>query len=339
MSSTEDAEGSGAPRHLPVLLDRIVELLAPALGRDGSVIVDGTLGLGGHSEAVLERIPTCRLVGIDRDQHALALASERLAPFGERFTPVHAVYDELPDVIADLGLREVDAVLFDLGVSSMQLDVRERGFAYAEDAPLDMRMDDSTGPTAADVLNTYSAADLTRILRDYGEERFASRIAGAIVRRRETAPWTTSGPLVELLYEVIPAPARRTGGHPAKRTFQALRMEVNDELAVLRRAIPAAVQAIGVGGRVVVESYHSLEDRLVKQAFTAATRLDVPPDLPFVPEGMEPTHRLLTRGAEQADEAEVARNPRAASVRLRAVERVRPSATPLKKPAQPRGTS
>ncbi|GAB7003747.1 16S rRNA (cytosine(1402)-N(4))-methyltransferase RsmH [Nocardioides sp. AN3] len=335
MSSTG---GAGAPRHVPVLLDRIVELLTPALDHDGAVMVDCTLGLGGHSEAVLARIPTCRLVGIDRDQHALAMAGERLTPYGDRFTGVHAVYDELPEVMADLGLGSVDAVLFDLGVSSMQLDVRDRGFAYAEDAPLDMRMDDSTGPTAADVLNTYSAADLTRVLREYGEERFASRIAAAIVRRRETTPWTTSGPLVELLYDVIPAPARRTGGHPAKRTFQALRMEVNDELAVLRRAIPAAVEAVGVGGRVVVESYHSLEDRLAKQAFTAATRLDVPPDLPFVPEGMEPTHRLLTRGAERADEAEIALNPRAASVRLRALERVRPSTT-SKSPTTPRGAS
>jgi 16S rRNA (cytosine1402-N4)-methyltransferase len=322
MSSTE---GTGAPRHVPVLLDRIVALLEPALAREGAVVVDCTLGLGGHSEAILERIPGCRLVGIDRDQHALSMARERLAAYGDRFTGVHAVYDELPEVMADLRLASVDGVLFDLGVSSMQLDVRERGFAYAEDAPLDMRMDDSTGPTAADVLNTYSAGELTRILREYGEEKFASKIAAAIVRQRETTPWTTSGPLVELLYDVIPAPARRTGGHPAKRTFQALRMEVNDELAVLRRAIPAAVEAVGVGGRVVVESYHSLEDRLVKRVFTSVTQLDVPPDLPFVPEGMQPTHRLLTRGAERADEAEIAQNPRAASVRLRAVERVRPS--------------
>jgi len=332
------SEGTGAPRHVPVLLDRIVELLAPALARPGAVIVDGTLGLGGHSEAILQRIPGCRLLGIDRDQHALAMAGERLAAYGDRFTPVHAVYDELPDVMADLGLTAVDAVLFDLGVSSMQLDVRERGFAYAEDAPLDMRMDDSTGPTAADVLNTYDVRDLARVLREYGEEKFAAKIAAAIVRRRETTPWTTSGPLVELLYAVIPAPARRTGGHPAKRTFQALRMEVNDELAVLRRAIPAAVEAIAVGGRVVVESYHSLEDRVVKQAFTAVTKLDVPPDLPFVPAGMEPTHRLVTRGAEQADDAEIAQNPRAASVRLRAIERVRPSSSP-KNSTPPRGAS
>ncbi len=311
--------------HDPVLLDRVVALLAPALTRDGAVLVDATLGLGGHTEAVLTRCEPARVIGIDRDPDALALAAQRLAPFGDRFTGVHAVYDELPDVLHDLGLDAADAVLFDLGVSSMQLDVPERGFAYAVDAPLDMRMDNTTGPSAAEVLNTYSVGDLTRVLRDYGEEKFALKIARAVVRRRETKPFTTSAALVELLYAEIPAPARRTGGHPAKRTFQALRMEVNDELAVLRRAIPAAIDAIAVGGRVVVESYHSLEDRLVKQAFTAATRSTVPIDLPFVPEGSEPALRLVTRGAEQADEDEVAANPRAASVRLRALERIAPS--------------
>jgi 16S rRNA (cytosine1402-N4)-methyltransferase len=205
----------------------------------------------------------------------------------------------------------------------MQLDVRERGFAYSEDAPLDMRMDSTTGRTAADVLNTYPPAELARILRDYGEEKFARKIAAAIVREREKEPFSTSARLVDLLYAEIPAPARRTGGHPAKRTFQALRMEVNDELAVLRRAIPAAIESIAPGGRVVVESYHSLEDRLVKQAFTAASRSDVPVDMPFVPEGHEPGFRLVTRGAEKAPAAEIALNPRAASVRLRALERVR----------------
>ena len=313
-----------AASHVPVLLDRVVDLLMPALDRPGAVLVDATLGLGGHTEAVLARCAPVRVIGIDRDPDALAMAGERLASYGERFTGVHAVYDEIPDVLASLGLPDVAGVLFDLGVSSMQLDVRERGFAYAVDAPLDMRMDGTTGPTAADVLNTYSAADLSRILHEYGEERFARRIARAVVSRREDAPFTTSGRLVELLYDVIPAPARRTGGHPAKRTFQALRMEVNDELAVLRRALPAAIDAIGVGGRVVVEAYHSLEDRLVKRAFTAATRLDVPDDLPFVPAGQEPALRLVTRGAEQADADETAANPRAASVRLRALERIAP---------------
>jgi len=314
-----------SPHHVPVLLDRVVALLAPCLQQPGSVMVDATLGLGGHTEAILTRCELARVVGIDRDPAALEMARARLAPYGERFTGVHAVYDELPQVMEELGLDAVDAVFFDLGVSSMQLDVRERGFAYAADAPLDMRMDSTTGRTAADVLNTYSAAELTRVLRDYGEEKFARKIAAAIVRQREQAPFATSARLVELLYAEIPAPARRTGGHPAKRTFQALRMEVNDELAVLRRAIPAAIDAIAVGGRVVVESYHSLEDRVVKRAFTEATRSTVPEDLPFVPEGSAPALRLVTRGAERADETEIQQNPRAASVRLRAVERISPS--------------
>ncbi|GAA4095645.1 16S rRNA (cytosine(1402)-N(4))-methyltransferase RsmH [Nocardioides kongjuensis] len=322
--------GGRSPRHVPVLLDRVVALLAPALDHDGAVLVDCTLGLGGHSEAVLERLPQARVIGIDRDPQALAMSRERLAPYGDRFTGVQAVYDEIADVVADQGLPRdggVDAVLFDLGVSSMQLDLPERGFAYAVDAPLDMRMGD-TGPTAADVLNTYSAADLARVLRDYGEEKMARRIADAVVRERQVEPFSSSARLVELLYDVIPAPARRTGGHPAKRTFQALRMEVNDELRVLQRAMPAAVDVIGVGGRVVVESYHSLEDRLVKRTFAAATRLDVPDDLPFVPEGAEPSYRLVTRGAEQATPSEVEENPRAASVRLRAIERIRANTRP-----------
>lgn len=314
-----------APRHVPVLLDRVVALLAPALDHPGAVLIDATLGLGGHSEAVLARCTQARVVGIDRDPQALAMSRERLASYGDRFTGVHAVYDEIPDVMADLGLREVAGVLFDLGVSSMQLDLPERGFAYSVDAPLDMRMDGSTGPTAADVLNTYSAAELTRVLQQYGEEKMAKRIAAAVVRERAVEPFTSSARLVELLYASIPAPARRTGGHPAKRTFQALRMEVNDELRVLERAMPAAIEAIGVGGRVVVESYHSLEDRLVKRAFADATRSTVPDDLPFLPEGSEPSYRLVTRGAEQANDAEIEENPRAASVRLRAIERTRPS--------------
>jgi 16S rRNA (cytosine1402-N4)-methyltransferase len=313
------------PSHDPVLLDRVVALLQPALDHAGAVLVDATLGLGGHSEAVLTRCELTRVVGIDRDPEALGLAADRLAPFGDRFRGVHATYDEIPDVLADLGLDHADGVLFDLGVSSLQLDVADRGFAYRQDAPLDMRMDPTSGPTAADVLNTYSQAELTRVLREYGEERFAPRLARAIVREREREPFSTSARLVELLYAEIPAPARRTGGHPAKRTFQALRIEVNDELGVLRRAVPAAIDAVSVGGRVVVESYHSLEDRLVKQAFAAVTTVDVPPDLPFIPEDRQPALRLVTRGAERAGEHEIAVNPRAASVRLRAVERIRPS--------------
>ncbi len=310
------------PTHVPVLLDRVVALVAPALDHPGAVLVDATLGLGGHAEAVLDRCPQAHLVGVDRDEHALVLAGERLARHAGRTTLVHAVYDEIPDVLAEEGIGAVDGILFDLGVSSMQLDVRERGFAYAEDAPLDMRMDDTEGITAAEVLNSYPVGDLARILRTYGEEKFARQIARAIVKARETEPFAGSARLVDLLRDTIPAPARRTGGHPAKRTFQALRIEVNDELGVLRRAVPAAIDSIRVGGRVVVMSYHSLEDRLVKRAFTAATTSAAPPDLPVVPDQMQPPLRSLTRGAEKASAEEIAQNPRAASVRLRAVERL-----------------
>ncbi len=314
------------PRHVPVLLDRVVALVAPALERSGSVMVDATVGLAGHSAAILGRCPGSRLVGIDRDPEALAIAAERLAPYANRTTLVHAVYDELPRVLADLGLRRVHGVLFDLGVSSMQLDVRERGFAYAQDAPLDMRMDGAGPLTAADVLNTYSTAELTRVLSRYGEERFARRIAAAIVRTRARRPFSTSAPLVELIRQSIPAAARRTGGNPAKRTFQALRIEVNDELGALERALPAAVGSLAVGGRVVVMSYHSLEDRLVKQVLTRRATSTAPPDLPVVPPGHEPELRLLTRGAETASKTEIDANPRAASVRVRAAERVREAA-------------
>ncbi len=314
--------------HVPVLRERVLALVAPALERPGSVLVDATLGLGGHTEAVLERVPEARVVGIDRDPDALARSRERLQPYADRMTFAHAVYDDLPDVLAELGLPSVQGVLFDLGVSSMQLDREDRGFAYAEDAPLDMRMDGSTGRTAADVLNTYPAEELARVLRDYGEERFARRIAGRIVTEREREPFTRSARLVDLVRDAIPAATRRTGGHPAKRTFQALRIEVNDELAVLRRALPAAVDALAVGGRVVVMSYHSLEDRIAKQVLARGARTMAPPDLPVVPESHRPLLRLLTRGAEQATADEVASNPRARSVRLRAAERVRPGLLP-----------
>jgi len=314
------------PRHVPVLLDRVVALLAPALQEPGAVLVDATLGLGGHTEAVLTEYPQAHVVGIDRDPQALDRSRRRLEPFGDRVTLVHAVYDEIPAVLRDLGLPHVHGVLFDLGVSSMQLDLRERGFAYAEDAPLDMRMDETAGRTAAEVLNTYPVEELARVLREYGEERFARRIAERIVREREREPFSTSARLVDLVRDAIPAATRRTGGNPAKRTFQALRIEVNDELAVLRRALPAALDAVTVGGRVVVMSYHSLEDRLTKQILARNSTTDVPPDLPVVPESHQPLLRLVTRGAEKASDDEVAENPRARSVRLRAAERVRPGA-------------
>lgn len=311
--------------HRPVLAARCLELLAPALAEPGCVMVDATLGMGGHAELVLTACPEARVIGIDRDQQALALASARLAGFGARFAPVHATYDRIGEVVEQaLGAAaRVQAVLLDLGVSSLQLDDPERGFAYAQDAPLDMRMDQSTGPTAADLLATASEPELRRILREYGEERFAGRIAAAVVRRRATEPVRRSGELVELVRESIPAAARRTGGNPAKRTFQALRIAVNSELDVLERALPRAVEVLAVGGRIVVESYQSLEDRAVKRVLAAGASTTTPPGVPVVRPDDEPYLRLLTRGAEEADEQERAANPRSASVRLRAAERVR----------------
>lgn len=319
--------GPARDRHVPVLRDRIVEILAPALQHAGAVVVDGTLGMGGHAEALLDTCPQARLVGVDRDTEALSLAGERLARFGDRFTPVHAVYDEVPQVLADLGLQTADGMLFDLGVSSLQLDADDRGFAYRVDTPLDMRMDQSTGITAADVLNTYAVEDLTRVLRDYGEERFARKIARAVERRRAQEPFTTSGALVQLLHEVVPAASQRSGGHPAKRTFQALRIEVNQELSVWAEALPAALHVLPVEGRIAVLSYHSLEDRITKQALAAGATSSAPPDLPVeLPEHL-PWLQLLTRGAEKASEAEIRSNPRAASVRLRAARRTRSTST------------
>lgn len=313
-------------RHVPVLLGRVLELLAPALTAPGAVVVDATLGMGGHAEALLVAHPQARLIGIDRDTDALALATARLAPFETRITLVHAVYDQLPVVLAELGLEAVDGILFDLGVSSLQLDETERGFSYAHDAPLDMRMDRTTGITAADVVNTYTAAEIARVLRVYGEERFALRIANAIVQERSRQPLVSASRLAELVRDAIPAATRRTGGHPAKRTFQALRIEVNAELAALERAVPAAVAAVRVGGRVVVLSYQSLEDRLVKQVFAAGAASTSPSELPVELPDHAPRLRLLTRGADQASPAEIAANPRAASVRLRAIERIRQAA-------------
>lgn len=314
-----------AERHVPVLLQRCVDLLAPALAEPGSVLVDGTLGMGGHTEAVLEQVPTARVVGIDRDPHAIERATRRLERFGDRFRAVHAVYDEIADVVAQAVGAPVQGVLMDLGVSSLQIDERERGFSYAHDAPLDMRMDPTVGRTAADVLNTYDERELTRVLREYGEERFAQRIARAVVRRREDRPWERSAELVDLVRASIPAATRTTGGNPAKRTFQALRIEVNGELEVLARAVPAAVDVLAVGGRIVVESYHSLEDRLVKRELAAGATVSAPAGLPVVPEADEPYLRLLTRGAEEAPPEERETNPRSASVRLRAAERLRPT--------------
>jgi len=308
------------------MLERVLGLLAPAVTGPAAVVVDATVGLGGHAEALLRRFPGVRLVGLDRDPQALALCTARLADFAGRTTLVHAVYDDLPAVLERLGLPHVQGVLFDLGVSSLQLDAAQRGFAYAQDAPLDMRMDQTGGTTAADVVNTYPVGELTRVLRVYGEERFARRIAQALVRERGRGAITSTARLSDLVRESIPAATRRTGGHPAKRTFQALRVEVNDELGALTRALPAAVRALAVGGRVVVLSYQSLEDRIVKRVLTAGARSTAPAGLPVEPAGSEPELRLLTRGAERPDAEELARNPRAASALLRAAERIREAA-------------
>jgi 16S rRNA (cytosine1402-N4)-methyltransferase len=318
---------AGGPVHVPVMLAEIVALLAPALeapvgaAGDAPVLVDCTLGLAGHAAALLQACPHAHLVGLDRDPQALEQARTRLAPFRDRVTLVEAVYDELPEVLAELGRPRVQGVLLDLGLSSLQIDDPSRGFAYAQDAPLDMRMGRQE-LTAAQVLNTYSAAELTSILRRYGEERFADRIARRIVSERERAPFENSGRLVELLYAAIPAATRKTGGHPAKRTFQALRIEVNGELAALEAVLPSAVAALALGGRIAVLAYHSLEDRLVKQLLAARSTDRAPRDLPVVPEGLGPELRLLTRGAQRPTAEESAVNPRAASARLRAAVRI-----------------
>lgn len=317
--------------HIPVLAERVGDLIAPALAGDAPVMIDATLGLGGHCAALLAAHPRLRVIGIDRDPAALHHAQDRIAAlgFGDRLIPVHTVYDDIPGALHTAGFparAAVNAILFDLGVSSMQLDRSERGFAYAVDAPLDMRMDPTTGVTAAEVLAEYPEKNIARILREYGEERFAARIARAVVRARATSPITTSTQLVALLRDAIPAAAQRSGGHPAKRTFQALRIEVNDELGALRRAIPAALDALAVGGRVVVMSYQSLEDRIVKRAIAPLTVSSTPLDLPVELAGTEPRFQWLTRGAEQPTDAEIERNPRAASARLRAAERVRAAA-------------
>ncbi len=309
--------------HVPVMLERVLELLAPALTGAHPVVVDANLGLGGHTEALLAAHPALHVIGIDRDPFAIDFSTRRLQPYAGRISLVHATSDELASVLARLGREKVDGVLFDLGVSSPQLDEAERGFAYSYDAPLDMRMDTSQELTAEAVINTYSAGELTRILRDYGEERFAPRVAGLIIKERAKEAITSTKRLADIVREAIPAATRRTGGNPAKRTFQALRIEVNAELAALEAALPASLDALTLGGRVVVLSYHSLEDRLAKQVLTARTRDTSPPGLPVPLPAHQPRFRLLTRGAELPTEEETTRNPRAASARLRAAERIR----------------
>lgn len=320
-----------AEQHVPVMLTEITQLLVPALTPADPavtpVLVDCTLGLGGHAAALLEACPQARLIGLDRDTDALSVAEQRLAPYADRIDLVHAVYDELPEILAERNIDGVQGILLDLGLSSLQIDRTDRGFAYATDAPLDMRMDRTQELTAAEVVNSYPVRDLARILREYGEERFADRIASAIGRERESAPITDSARLVRVISGAVPMAARRSksnksGGHPAKRTFQALRIEVNHELEALRNVLPEAVAALQIGGRIVVLAYHSLEDRLVKQVLRLASSDRAPRDLPVVPPELGPELRLLTRGAQRPSEAESATNPRARSARLRAAERI-----------------
>jgi 16S rRNA (cytosine1402-N4)-methyltransferase len=311
--------------HVPVMLDEVLDHLAPAASRPGALAVDATLGAGGHTEALLTAHPGLTVIGVDRDPNALELASKRLAGFGDRFIPARAVYDEIPDVLRANGFKALDAVLFDLGVSSMQLDQRERGFAYSQDAPLDMRMNPDDDLTAEIVVNTYEPGALVRLLRVYGEEKFAPRVVSAIVNARGKARITSTSHLADLVKDAIPAAARRTGGNPAKRTFQALRIEVNGELETWERALPAALDAMNPGGRVVVLSYHSLEDRITKQELAKRAKSNSPAGLPVDLPGTEPTFRLLTKKAQQPTQTELDRNPRSAPARLRAAERIAPS--------------
>ncbi|WP_448856313.1 16S rRNA (cytosine(1402)-N(4))-methyltransferase RsmH [Corynebacterium camporealensis] len=318
--------------HVPVMRERMADLLSAPVHMlaDAAIIIDGTLGAGGHTEYFLNEFPQARVIGIDRDKAALKQATKRLEKFGERFTPVNARFDDLGvaitqgdgDVFEVAREHGIAGALFDLGVSSMQLDQAERGFAYAQDAPLDMRMDPSKGITAAEVLNTYSHGDLARVLKVYGDERFAGKIASAVLKEREKEPFENSARLVELLYATIPAAARRTGGHPAKRTFQALRVEVNRELEAIEQVLPVIANALSVGGRAVFMSYQSLEDRIVKRAFKELTTSKTPAGLPMDLPGTAAQFKTATRGSEKASEEEIAENSRAASVRVRAIERL-----------------
>lgn len=311
-----------AAGHVPVLLSRVSELLGPVCDRPGAVVVDATLGLGGHAEALLAAHRLLRLIGLDRDPAALRISADRLAGYGDRIHLVHETFDALGHVLDSEAPDGVDGILFDLGVSSMQLDQADRGFSYSRDTGLDMRMDPTATLTAERVVNTYTRAGLTRILRTFGEERFAARVAAAILRERERAQITSSAALAELVRSAIPAATRRTGGHPAKRTFQALRIEVNGELAALEAALPVAIEALRPGGRLVAISYHSLEDRIVKHALAAGARDGTPLDLPVLLPQARPRLRMLTRGAELPSTEEIEFNPRSASAKLRAAERI-----------------
>ena len=309
--------------HVSVMRDRCVDLLSPAIAASSNpVVVDATLGLGGHTEALLQKFPHLTVIGIDRDLDAIAKASARLAPFADRLKTAHSTFDGISDVVKGFGYKHIDGALFDLGVSSMQLDQAERGFSYSQDAPLDMRMDRTQSLTAGEIINTYEPGQLVRILRTYGEEKFATRIVESIVKQRAIAPLNSTTQLAEMVKEAIPAATRRTGGNPAKRTFQALRIETNDELGTITRALPAALELLSVGARLVVMSFQSLEDRIVKQLFVASTTSGTPRNLPFELPEYAAKFSMITRGSETPTDVELEENSRSASVRLRAVERV-----------------
>ncbi len=310
-------------QHISVMRDRCVELLSPSIISSANpVVIDATLGLGGHSEALLQKFSHLTVIGIDRDLQALAKANTRLAPFGDRFKSAHAIFDQLSEVIENFGITEVNGVLFDLGVSSMQLDEGSRGFSYSHDAPLDMRMDQSRGITASEIINTYQPGELVRILRVYGEEKFATRIVENIVKERAIAPMNSTIQLATLVKNSIPAATRRTGGNPSKRTFQALRIAVNDELGAIERAIPRALEHIIISGRVVVMSFQSLEDRIIKEHFAEASTSKSPRELPIELPQYAAKFKLVFNSSEKPTESEIEENSRAASTRLRAIERV-----------------
>ena len=303
--------------------DRCIDLLAPSIEASLTpVVVDATLGLGGHTEALLTRFPQLTVIGIDRDPRALEQARARLAIFGDRLKTSHAVFDSISDVVESHGYSHLSGVLFDLGVSSMQLDESDRGFSYSQDAPLDMRMDGTQGITAFEIVNHYEPGALVKILRTFGEEKFATRIVENIVKARELAPLNSTMQLATLVKESIPAATRRTGGNPAKRTFQALRIAVNDELGAITRAIPQALDLVEVGGRVVVMSFQSLEDKIVKEFFVEASTSKSPRNLPMDLPEFAAKFSLVIRASEKASESEQEENPRSTSVRLRAIERV-----------------
>ena len=319
----EGGEMSSTTEHVSVMRDRCVDLLSPAIAASTNpVVVDATLGLGGHTEALLQKFPHLTVIGIDRDLDAITKATARLAPFADRFKTAHSTFDGISEVVEGFGCKQINGALFDLGVSSMQLDQVERGFSYSQDAPLDMRMDRTQSLTAGEIINTYEPGQLVRILRTYGEEKFATRIVESIVKQRAIAPMNSTAQLAEMVKEAIPAATRRTGGNPAKRTFQALRIETNDELGTITRALPAALALLNVGARLVVMSFQSLEDRIVKQLFVASTTSGTPRNLPFELPEYAAKFSMITRGSETPTDAELEENSRSQSVRLRAIERV-----------------